>query len=334
MSESIKKLMAAVSGFQSASILMAACELDLFTRILRMGRPVTPEELAQEVSCDPRGLRTLVGALTALRYLTESEGKFAVPAQWSEALDLDHPASMIPMIRHCSACQRSWSQLAFTVKTGCPFPKQASLLGPLADYQSFILGMDSIARGVVGPLTEKMKGAGLLDFRNMLDLGGASGTYTLAFLAANPNGIGTIFDLPIAIREARQKTEDSPMADRVSLCAGDYDRDELPGGFDFVWISAIIHSMNDAKTGDLFAKTFRALTPGGRVAVRDVYFHPNRTGPEAAAFFAVNMLVNTESGKVYTREEVFALLTRAGFQNPRMAIPADDMSAVIVAEKP
>ena len=238
------------------------------------------------------------------------------------------------MIRHSIFCQRQWGQLAWTVKSGVPAPRHTSLLGALADNQSFILGMNSIASRIAGPLADEMDKAGLLTFRHMLDLGGASGTYAKVFLDRIPNARATVFDLPIAIHEAEKMFKGSPYESRIQLCEGDFYRDEFPTGFDFIWISAIIHQQDDDATRTMFEKSFRALVSGGKIAIRDVYINQERTGPPAAVFFAVNMLCNTEQGKVYTQGEVFRLLEEAGFKNPALVVPADDMRAVIVAQKP
>ena len=45
------------------------------------------------------------------------------------------------------------------------------------------------------------------------------------------------------------------------------------------------------------------------------------------------MLVGTENGMVYTFDEIRADLEAAGFANIRLAVPAETMSAVVVAEK-
>jgi len=43
----------------------------------------------------------------------------------------------------------------------------------------------------------------------------------------------------------------------------------------------------------------------------------DRTGPLNGLFFAVNMLVNTDSGDTYSFEEISSWLEEAGFTNPR-----------------
>ena len=59
----------------------------------------------------------------------------------------------------------------------------------------------------------------------------------------------------------------------------------------------------------------------------------SRIYPVAGALFAVNMLVNTESGGTFTYAEIAADLEAAGFVKPRLAVASKEMSAVVEAEK-
>ena len=93
-------------------------------------------------------------------------------------------------------------------------------------------------------------------------MGGASGTWTLAFLRAVPGRTATIFDLPDAIEQARQRLARSEFADRVKLVAGDFYSDELPRGADFAWVSAIVHQHSREHNRELFAKVHAALRAG------------------------------------------------------------------------
>jgi ubiquinone/menaquinone biosynthesis C-methylase UbiE len=170
-------------------------------------------------------------------------------------------------------------------------------------------------------------------FRRLLDVGGASGTWTLAFLRAVSDATATIFDLPDAIEQARHRLAGTEFAARVTLVAGDFYADDLPEGADFAWVSAICHQHSRRHNRELFAKVFRALSPGGRIALRDVAMEPNRTSPREGALFAVNMLVNTDSGGTFTFNEYAEDLQSAGFENPQLQVKHEAMNSVIVAEK-
>ena len=337
------RLRTAGAGFQESCILAALGELDIATQILGRSNNASAKELAKGLQLDLRALTILLDALAALGYFEKSnnapsnDARYSVAENYIELLDSRHPATFIPMFRHQGNCVRSWVQLARIVTDGQPAERYGSILGAETDNVSFILAMNSIGRIFAGPMVEELTKHGVLHFPKtnirFIDIGGASGTYTLAFLEALPQSTGAIFDLPVAIREARRRFAGTPFEGRIAFAEGDFYQDEFPAGFDFAWVSAIVHQFGRAESRDFYAKAYRALNPGGRIAVRDFVIEENRTSPAQGAMFAVNMLVQTKTGMVYTFDEIREDLSASGFGDVRMAVPADTMSAVVVAEK-
>jgi hypothetical protein len=165
-------------------------------------------------------------------------------------------------------------------------------------------------------------------------VGGASGTYTEAFLKELPGSSATIFDLPVSAAQVKRRFAGSALEARVSFVEGDFTRVALPAGFDFAWISAIIHQMNQSESRMLYAKALNALNPGGTVAVRDYVMSENRLSPPDGALFGINMFVNTPSGMVYTYREIKEDLEAAGFKEVAHAVDVPSMAAVVTAKKP
>jgi len=323
-----ERLLEVMNGFRPACLLGAAAELDLWTQLGEVA--LTAQQLAQRLGCDLRALTMLLDALAALHLLDKREDVYSVPLAIRAWLTAGAPQTVLPMLQHSMNTLRGWSQLAWVAKCGMPFPRPASIRGPIADRESFIAAMHAVS----GPVADELVGRlGPPPFRRMLDVGGASGTWTLAFLRARPTASAVIFDLPDAIHLARQRLADSPFAERVELVAGDFYRDDLPGSVDFAWVSAICHQHSRAENRTLFAKVCAALLSGGRIAVRDVVMEPCRTKPLHGAMFALNMLVNTERGGTFTFDEYTTDLEAAGFVRPRLVIKDEAMNSVIIAEK-
>lgn len=343
MTESPFEKLARVSrAYQESCVLTAAAELDVFTVILGHGNALTASGIAGKTGADPRGLAVLLDTLAALEYLVkdgaDANALYGVAEAYRELLDSRHPGTFVPMLRHMACVQRSWVQLARTVKEGKKQERPASILGHEQDRMSFIMAMNSIARNLVDETMASLLQAKVLSFPRedirFLDIGGASGTYTLAFLQTLPRSRGAIFDLPVGVEAAKKRFLGSEYESRVELFSGDFYAEELPSGFDFAWVSAIIHQMNREESRKLYGKAFRALNPGGRIAIRDFMMNAARTAPVSGALFGINMLVGTDNGMVYTYDEVKADLEAAGFKDVAFAVPADTMSAVVVAVRP
>jgi len=314
--------------FMPSCLLGALAELNVFT--LLGDRWLSADELAAELPGDARALRILLDAAAGLRLLDKREGGYCVPPAIRPWLTDDAPETALPMLLHSMNILRNWSRLAWVARSGRPPERQESIRGGEADRAAFVAAMHAIS----GPVTDDVVARlGPLKFTHLLDVGGASGTWTMAFLRAVPDAKATLFDLPDAVEQARDRISKSPFADRIELVAGDFYTDPLPVGADFVWLSAIAHQHSREHNRRLYAKAHAALVPGGRIAVRDVVMDGGRTGPPQGLLFAVNMLANTESGDTFTFEEFAEDLQAAGFIEPDLVLKSDDMNSVVTARR-
>lgn len=323
------ELQALSRDYQGAAILNAAAELDLFAAV-KLGSS-TVEALAQRLQCDLRGLRILLDALAALRLLKKAGNQYSLADGLEAYLTAGGSQSILAITQHHANCLRNWGQLARVVKTGRPAEHRPSIRGEGGDRAAFVGGMDNLAGPVAHEIIQAVQP---LRFERLLDIGGALGTWTIAFLDACPAGLATLVDLPEVIPLARERMETAGLAHRVQLVAADFMVDDLPPGADLAWLSAIVHQNSRAQNRALFTKIHGALRAGGRIAIRDVLMQENRAEPKAGALFAVNMLVATEGGGTYTAAELQSDLVVAGFTGFIVAREDPAMHSVILACKP
>jgi hypothetical protein len=95
---------------------------------------------------------------------------------------------------------------------------------------------------------------------------------------------------------------------------GDYTRDELPKGFDLVFLSNIIHGETPKTNLALMRKVFDSLNPNGRIVIKDHIMDSSLTRPKAGAVFSLQMLLTT-NGRDYSFDEVSDWLAQVGFIN-------------------
>ncbi len=322
------KVLQMVRAFQPACILTAAADLDIFT--LLDNEPMTAQMLSDKLGSDLRATTMLLDALTALGFLTKRKNQYIVPAQISEMLTESGCRNILPAVRHLANCHRRWIQLAQVVKTGRAAEVQPSIRGEAADRDAFIDAMNVFSAPLASQIIEHLQP---LSFQHLLDIGGASGTWTIAFLNAAPKAKATIFDLPDVIPLAEKRIADAGLLDRITFAAGDFYSDKLPMGADFVWLSAVTHQNSRWQNRTLFAKIHSALQEDGIVVIRDVVMDESRISPQAGALFAVNMLVGTEAGGTYTFDEFREDLTRAGFTEVTLLYKGEYMNSLIRAKK-
>lgn len=325
---SADRLLETVRGFQAACVITAAADLDLFTAF--EDGSATTAVIAGRINADPHATEVLLDALAALGLLVKQGESFRVPPEIAELLTEGSPASVLPGVRHQANCLRRWAQLARVVRTGRPADRTSSIRGETADCESFIGAMNNFSEMIAPQVVAKLMP---MRFQRMLDIGGASGTWTIAFLLVVPDATAVLFDLPEVVPLARERLARAGMADRVTLVAGDYNIAPMPGGADFAWLSAIAHQNSREQNRVLYAKIHAALAPHGVLVIRDVVMDACRTGPPVGAMFAVNMLVGTESGGVFTLDEFREDLKSVGFSDIDLLHRDEGMNSLVRARK-
>ncbi len=326
---SIEKILDLSRDFMESRIFLTAAEMDLFTLLAHA--PLSAQEIAQKKKASLRGLTILLDALAGMGLLIKEAEKYHCPAALSALLSRNASDSVLPMVLHMATLWKRWSSLTDVVQGSSVPEKPAGSHRDEGELRAFIGAMHVIARAFAPRIVAAVRPG---SSRALLDVGGALGTYTLAFLDAVPEMRATLFDRPAVIEMARTFLRDAGLLGRISLVAGDFYRDELPGGHDLAFVSAVIHQNSLDQNIALFAKAFPALTPGGRIIVRDHVMAPDRTSPEDGAIFAVNMLLATPGGGTYTYDEIRQALNQAGFVRVQLIQAGEHMDALVEAFKP
>jgi hypothetical protein len=324
--EEILKL---AQGFMQSRILHSAAELNLFTILEKS--PLSAQEVAEKTGGDVRALSMLLDAIAAMGLLAKRNGKYQCDDANAHLLTDGSPVTILPMIRHMASLWPRWSRLTDIAKGITAAMEEFDFSRNDQELRAFIGAMHSIG----APLAKRIVAAVNPEAsRALIDIGGGSGTYSIAFLRAVPEMKATLFDLPEVIEMARERLGREGLLDRATLVAGSFYDDDLPGGNDLALISAIIHSNSPEENWNLYQKTFRSLKPGGRILVRDHIMEPDRIRPKDGALFAINMLVGTSGGNTYTYEEIEAGLSQAGFTKIRLLQQGEHMDGIVEGFKP
>jgi SAM-dependent methyltransferase len=265
----------------------------------------------------------------ALQLLVKEDGIYR-PTEGGAFLSSSHPETELPMVLHLNELWETWSGLTETVKTGTN-PKRKPICERAKDSLKHFIG----AMHVVGLKLSKeiAESYNLSPFKRLLDIGGGSGTYTIAFLEKNPEMTAVLFDRPDVMPMAEEKLGAEGLIDRVELVGGDFCDDELPTGCDLALLSAIIHQNSPEQNLELYRKIHRALLPYGKVLIRDHVMDSTRTHPPQGALFAINMLVATEGGDTYSFDDIEGALEAAGFEGVKMVRKGERMDCLVEARK-
>ena len=321
-------VMANARDFMKSRVILTAAELDFFTLLDK--KPATAKELAEQRGLNVRAATRLLDCLVPLGLLKINSDHYE-NTEKGAYLSSNHPETVLPMVIHLNHLWMSWSDLTDIVKKGPDRESSAGLKFSDTEWKAFVGAMHVAARSLSLEIADSYN---LKPFKRLLDVGGASGTYTIAFLRKNPRMKAIIFELEEVIPLAQEKIKAEGLSKRAELVAGDFYEDELPKGCDLALLSAIIHQNSREENLHLYQRVYRALEPGGTILIRDHVMDESRTTPPAGALFAINMLVNTRSGDTYTFPEIKESLEKAGFINVKLIRTGEKMDCLVEARKP
>ena len=136
----------------------------------------------------------------------------------------------------------------------------------------------------------------------------------MAFLAKNPTLYATVCDREPALEVAKEIASTHKARRRLSYLPLDFSNEPIPGMYDVIWYSNVLHIYSPEENQAIFRRALAALTPGGRFIIQDAFLH-DREGlyPIEASLFAVSMLLFTEGGNTYSASETATWLKNAGF---------------------
>jgi SAM-dependent methyltransferase/predicted transcriptional regulator len=317
-----------VRSFMKSRVILSAAELDFFSKL--DGNFVSAEDLANNLGLDIKATTRVLDCLVTFGLLEKRKNQYRT-AEKAFRLSSKNPDSVLPMVNHMNTIWKNWSLLTDIVRTGAN-----SKIRPVVNSESkedrtaFIGAMHVAAKRISKKIAEAYD---LNPFKNLLDIGGGSGAYTIAFLKKNPKLNAVIFDLDSVIPITKEKIAENGFQSRVRFVPGNFYENDLPMGCDLALLSAIIHQNSPQQNLELYRKIYLALNPGGTLIIRDHIMDESRTNPPAGALFALNMLVNTPGGDTYTFEEVKDTLEAAGFKEIRLVLSGKEMDCLVEATK-
>ncbi|KAF5065652.1 O-methyltransferase domain protein [anaerobic digester metagenome] len=242
----------ALGGVRLYHALVAGLEIGLFDSLVD---PMGPEALAEALGTRIDLTALLCEALASRGVLVRQGDEYRNTPEAQVFLVSTSPYSIHGMIWFQRQHVARWQDLPRILREGPVTLRREEFF-----RHTVIPSMAEHARcGLLQRVTSLVAAIpGFSGARTLLDLGGGHGLYAIAFTALNPGLSATVFDLP-AVTTATRDYVARYGADRVSVVAGDFNTDPLPGPVDILFSS----SNPGGKDPRLIPKIAAALAPGG-----------------------------------------------------------------------
>lgn len=326
-----ERLMQLAWGYAPPLIIEAAIEHRLFDYLAQGPRSLP--ELVTQSGASTRGLRAILDALVGLELLAREGERYALTPESSSFLVSSNPDYRGMFFRHHShQLLPQWMQLSQVVRTGQPVTRTNAGNDGAEYFAQFVESLFPGSYAAACALGRHLALANASAPFSILDIGAGSGVWGIALAQQSPHARIHAVDWPEVLEVTRRLATRHGLAERLTTVAGDFHEADFGQGHQVATLGHILHSEGPERNQRLLAKVFKALAPGGVVAIQEFVPNEDRSGPPLPLMFAVNMLVNTEAGGTYTFGEMSAWLREAGFINPRQ-LEAPAPSPILLADK-
>ena len=321
------ELMRLAGGHVEARLIQTAVELEIFDAL---ENSATTEAVANRLKLDPKATELLLNALGSLELLQKRAEYFSPSEAAAKYLLKSSPQYVGGMIRFESLLWSCWEKLPEAIRSGQPARPPNMYQDDPAETEIFIKAMDSLvnARGDAAVTASAIDWRGITE---LLDVGSGPATYPIAFCQRFPGLCVTIFDLPGTLAITDKYVREAGMTARIRQVAGDYRTAPIPGSYDVIFLSNIIHGESFENNRSLIRKLVSNLKPSGQIVIKDHILDDSRTTPPVGAIFSLLMLLTTESGRCYSFNEIKSWIEQAGLSQVRQIdLPPPLTSSLVI----
>ena len=252
-------------GMVGARALLVATRIGAFDALV--AGALTADQVAARLGTHPDTTRKLLNFLVTQDYLRLTDGRYSLSRTGRKWLPASSPRSL-----HDSILMRfvEWDwldNLEDVVRTGDGVDVHHRMTADQWGlYQRSMRSSAAVFGGEVVRRTPVPKGA-----RDMLDIGGSHGYYSVAICRRHRGLRSVVLDLPEAVDQAAPILAKENMGDRVVHRAGNAVTADLGReAFDLVFMANLVHNLTEADNRDIAKRVAQALRPGGFFVIHDV----------------------------------------------------------------
>jgi SAM-dependent methyltransferase len=305
------EVLSVAEGFFQSSVLFTLLKLKIFEHIGEDGKTVN--DLASVLNARPETLSRLLNAGVVLKLLESTDGlHYSVSSACRSVLLPTAGENYLGnWIRNLDYFRLALSTLDEAVIKAEPTVDPEIYVGEDKNLtREYILAMHNYA---------SHRGKELARFLNtqncstLLDLGCGAGTYAFQLALQNPNLHLFLLDHPGVLEIAREVKERYQIDNEVQYLPFDALKDEIPGAYDVILISNMLHMLSEQESSDLVKRLYKSTNPGGSLVVQAQYLQDDRMGGRWPVLLDLIQLCITARGRNHSVGETKRWMSNAGF---------------------
>ncbi|PSL42791.1 methyltransferase family protein [Chitinophaga niastensis] len=275
--------------------------------------PQSFKELNSKVNIPAFSLDVVLKAGIALRLIVKDGDSYSNSPIARSLLVTTSPGSVVNWIKLMNRWSNPWTYLEEAVTIGRQAEINYKSLGDDLEYQiDFILANHEIALVSINDFKQNVIVAGRKD---LLDIGGGAGTYSIALCQSNPEIKVRLLELKSVLPISESVVNKYELQDRISLEEVDYTTNDFGIEIaDTILLSNMLLQEPLATTKSILSKAYNALKWDGEVIIQGYFLDDASNSTLFTTLINLYATIIWNKSEGCTVQDLLRLLSETGFE--------------------
>lgn len=323
--EQTRKLKEMINSYKLTYLIISANEIGIWDCLSDQSKDLL--QIAKDLTLEASRLEPILNALTSYKIISKNKKGYYLD-EYDKVLNKNSEYNQLGYINFAQTIMAKYQNLAEAVKDKEFATKQFKELTE-KEAESFMRGMEANAI----PQAEFI--ANTYDFENhkILDVGAGAGTYLITVAKKYKTVTGKMIDLPQMVKLQNKKIEKEKLEAQIISEECNYNERFPREKQDDVFLFAVVHQESKENLNKLLKNIYSVLNPEGRLFLTSFFLNEDKISPELSVQFAVEMLMNSNNGRVYTHSEIQDLMVQNKFKEIKRIDDIPSPATLYIAKK-
>lgn len=295
-----------VNQYKLTYLIISSNKIGIFDCLNETGK--TLGQISKELEIEESRIEPILNALVFYKIVNRDEKNYYLK-EYNDVLNKNSKYNQLGYLNFAETIMKKYQNFDIAVKDKSFASHNFKELTE-KDAESFMQGMEANSISQAKFIVENYD----FENHNILDVGAGAGTYLVTVAKKYKTAIGKMIDLPEMVRIQNKRIEREGLKEQIISESYDYNVKFPTEKYDDVFLFAVAHQEPKENLTKLLSNIYHVLKPNGRLFLTSFFLNEDRISPEFSVQFAVEMLMNSNCGKVYTHHEIEDLMSQNQFQ--------------------
>ena len=323
--EQISNFKHMVNSYKLTYLIITSNEIGIFNLLNEKSKTLL--QISKELEIQENRIEPILNALTFNKIISKDENGYYLD-EYKDVLLKNSEYNQCGYINFAQTIMKKYEHLENAV-TDKEFATNNFKQLTEKNAESFMKGMEANAIPQAKFITENYN----FENHNILDIGAGTGTYLITVAKTYETVTGKMIDLPEMVKIQNKKIEKENLQERIISEECDYNVSFPTGKYDDVFLFAVAHQEPIENLEKLLNNIYNVLKPNGRLFLTSFFLNEDKISLEFSVQFAIEMIMNSNNGKVYTHCEIENLIKESDFKEVKRIDKIPSPATLYIANK-